>query len=86
MGGLSLKVLNELELEFLHLINFNCAVDDHTFAAYLDRLDLYTELNARRDPRGSLASDKENLAGRRAVGKCREAAAEEQLAAGQEGI
>lgn len=27
VGGVSLKVLNELELEFLHLINFNCHVE-----------------------------------------------------------
>ena len=36
-----MKVLNELEAEFMALIGFNSHVEEETFASYLDRLDLF---------------------------------------------
>jgi hypothetical protein len=41
VGGVSLKVLKELEAEFMALIGFNAHVEEETFASYLDRLDLF---------------------------------------------
>lgn len=35
VGGVSLKVLNELEVEFLSLINFNCHFERGTYDSYL---------------------------------------------------
>ncbi len=41
VGGVSLKVINELEAEFVALIGFNAHVEEETFASCLDRLDIF---------------------------------------------
>ena len=45
IGGVSLKVLNELEMEFLTLVNFNCHCEEGTFRSYLERLDTFSQVN-----------------------------------------
>jgi hypothetical protein len=41
VGGVNLRILNELELQFLQLVNFNCHFDHDTYQAYLERLELF---------------------------------------------
>lgn len=47
IGGVALKVLNDLEAEFMLLIGFNAHVEEDTFASYLDRLELFAEVNRK---------------------------------------
>lgn len=49
VGGVPLRLLNELEAEFMSLIGFNAHIEHETFASYVDRLDLFAEVN-RQNP------------------------------------
>jgi len=35
VGGVPLKLLNQMEIEFMRLLKFNCFVDEKVFEAYL---------------------------------------------------
>ena len=47
VGGVNATLLNSLELEFLAMIDFNCHVEEGTFLAYVERLELFLEINNR---------------------------------------
>jgi hypothetical protein len=62
IGGVPLKVINELEAEFMALIGFNAHVTDDTFAAYLDRLELFAEVNRKAlDEKENLQAEKNSI-------------------------
>ena len=45
IGGISVSVLNQLEMEFLALLNFNCEIPSDTFIVYCDKLEEFLNLN-----------------------------------------
>ena len=49
VGGVPLKVLNELEAEFLKLVNFNCHVELPTLEAYMSRLETFEAVSEREE-------------------------------------
>lgn len=49
VGGVNVALLNTLELEFLAMIGFNCHVEEGTFLAYVERLEMFLEINNRGD-------------------------------------
>lgn len=49
VGGVNVTLLNSLELEFLAMIDFNCHVEEGTFLAYVDKLELFLEINHRSE-------------------------------------
>lgn len=44
VGGISLKEINQLELEFLNLIGYRLYVDPQLFAIYVEKLLQYHQI------------------------------------------
>ena len=47
LGGIQTQVLNEMEEEFLHMLNYNCFIRESTLKSYLERLEFFAALNAQ---------------------------------------
>lgn len=45
LGGIPTELLNQMEEEFLNLLNFNCYINQTTLKSYLERLEIFAELN-----------------------------------------
>ena len=47
LGGIQTQLLNEMEEEFLHMLNFNCFIKESTLKSYLERLEFFSDLNSK---------------------------------------
>ena len=47
LGGIQTQLLNEMEEQFLHMLNFNCFIPESTLNSYLERLEFFSLLNSK---------------------------------------